>query len=198
MTHLPKFRFQSHLDAAQKFWKEIIYPGDIVIDATCGNGHDTLLLAKLLLTPNSGTLYALDKQKKAVDFTKERLFKELEEALFDKVHFINQCHSNFPVDILPQSVKLIVYNLGYLPGGGNKEFTTETHTTLKSLEAAMQLLSKGGAISLMCYPGHEEGEREESAILEFVKNLDSKVWQCCYQQWINRFKSPSFLTILKN
>ncbi|WP_346419965.1 methyltransferase domain-containing protein, partial [Listeria monocytogenes] len=28
--------------------RKVVRPGDYVIDATCGNGHDTLLLAELV------------------------------------------------------------------------------------------------------------------------------------------------------
>ncbi len=67
--------FQSHLDLAHDYWRRIVRPGDTVIDATCGNGADTLMLAKLALTESSGHLYALDIQESAIEETKQRLEK---------------------------------------------------------------------------------------------------------------------------
>ena len=57
--------------------------------------------------------------------------------------------------------KLIVYNLGYLPGS-DKLLTTKTSSTLLSVEKALSLIAPNGAISITCYPGHEEGKKEEA------------------------------------
>ena len=43
--------------------------GDVVVDATCGNGYDTLRLAQL----SPAKLYAFDIQQEAVDATRKRL-----------------------------------------------------------------------------------------------------------------------------
>ena len=155
--------FQSHIDLAHSLWKKIVKKGDLIVDATCGNGHDTLILAKLALTSKEGTLYAMDKQTKAIVSCKGLLSKELPEEILSKVHFVQGCHSRFPSEIAQESASLIVYNLGYLPGG-DKSQTTETATTLLSVQKALSLLSKGGVISITCYPGHKEGMVEEEKL----------------------------------
>lgn len=189
--------FQSHLDIAHQYWKKLLVPGDIVIDATCGNGHDTLFLATLALTEDRGSLYAIDIQKEALEKVKTRLQGHIPPSYFSRIHFIPGCHSTFPTNILPASVKLIVYNLGYLPGG-NKALTTQSGTTLESIQNAMRLLAPQGVISIMCYPGHTEGKIEESKILEALAFLDRWEWNCCHHRWINKENAPSLLLIQKS
>lgn len=175
--------FQSHIDLAHSYWERLVLPNNTIIDATCGNGHDTLFLASL----NPGTLYACDIQEKAISTTKEKLGEH-----HQNVKFVLGCHSSFPEKIEEGSVKLIVYNLGYLPGG-DKAFTTELESTLESIKSARDLIAPGGAISITCYPGHPEGAKEEEKLLEECSKLDPKKWNCCHHRWLNRKNSPSLL-----
>lgn len=192
----PQFSlFQSHLDLACQYWTRILQPGDTVIDATCGNGWDTLALAKLCLTPHEGKMYAIDIQEQAIESTKRLLAQELPEPIRDRIEILQGSHASFPVKIEPETIKLIVYNLGYLPGGGNKALTTCTESSLTSLEQALHLLRPGGAISVTCYPGHEEGTREENHLTAFAESLDPRLWSCCHHRWVNRRLSPSLLLI---
>lgn len=186
--------FQSHLDLAHHYWERLLEPGDCAIDATCGNGHDSLYVGGRCLTKDAGALYLIDLQESALENTYMRLAAELDPALLERVTFLKQCHSTFPASIKPESVKLIVYNLGYLPGG-DKGKTTQVNSTLESLKSALLLIVKGGAISITCYPGHEEGAVEEENALAFCANLDPKVWSCCHHRWINRHRAPSLLLI---
>lgn len=89
---------------------------------------------------------------------------------------------------------LIVYNLGYLPGG-DKTITTESSTTLESLQAAFPLIMPGGAISIACYPGHPSGKTEEENVMTFASSLDPQVWSCCHHRWLNRRNAPSLILI---
>jgi hypothetical protein len=188
--------FQSHLDVAHNQWKALVCPGDTIIDATCGNGHDSLILSQVALTPSSGQLFAIDVQNRAIHNTRELLQKALSVEVFDRIVFIEGCHSSFPAEIPLGTVKLITYNLGYLPGG-NKALTTRRTTTLKSIVKALELLIAGGIISITCYPGHEEGKKEEEELLIFFGKLDPRIWQCTHQRWLNRRESPSHLLIQK-
>ncbi len=188
--------FQSHLDLAHQYWETLVKKGDCVIDATCGNGHDSLFLAKLALCPKSGHLYALDKQKAAIESSKENLANHLDPRVYQRIAFAEGCHSTFPNEIQPHSVKLIVYNLGYLPGG-DKSKTTKLDSSLVSIRNAQKLIANGGAISITCYPGHPEGKVEEDALLEYSQSLDPKQWSCCHHRWTNRKNAPSLLLIQK-
>lgn len=188
--------FQSHLDVAHSMWRTIVKPGDTVIDATCGNGHDTLVMANLALKDSFGTVYAIDLQEKAIESAQKLLQGALPSMLLHRIRYICGCHSSFPKEIKPGSVSLIVYNLGYLPGS-NKSLTTLLNTTKESLVQALDIIKEGGLISITCYPGHPEGEIEEKALLEYVQNLNPRDWCCTHQRWVNRSAAPSLLLIQK-
>lgn len=188
--------FQSHLDLAHHYWTQLVQEGDTVIDATCGNGHDTLKLCQLALSADKGKIYAIDSQSIAIESTKTLLAHHLSVDEQKRVEFHHRCHSIFPSSIESEDVKLIVYNLGYLPGG-NKAETTTCLTTLQSLQHACALLKAGGAISVTCYPGHPEGAREQEAILKFSSALQPTEWSCCHHTWNNRHLAPSLLLLQK-
>jgi len=188
--------FNKHLDLSKQYFERLLKPGDIVIDATCGNGHDSLFLASLILNKDRGFLYTCDIQEEALTSAKNNFHGKIAPQLMQRIQFLHICHSQFPEEIKPQSVKLIVYNLGYLPGG-DKNLTTKTDTTLKSITQALELITPGGAISITCYPGHQEGAIEEHAILELASHLNKNVWNCCFHRFVNRPKSPSLLLLQK-
>lgn len=198
MKHYSSFSlFQSHLDLAHSYWEKVVIPGSIVIDATCGNGHDTLVLAKLALSSdNKGLVIGMDKQAAAIESTRQRLTGSLSKEMMDRIVLLNQCHSTFPDNLMPETVSLIVYNLGYLPGG-DKGLTTMASSTINSIMAALPLIHPGGGISITCYPGHQEGRGEETLVKEFASNIDPRQWSCCYHSWLNRQNAPSLLLIQK-
>lgn len=179
--------FRSHLDLAHQYWKRLVASHDIIIDATCGNGHDTRFLASL----KPQKIYAIDIQEKALNEARKRIEEDA------AVSYILGCHSQFPKEIQKNSVKLIVYNLGYLPGG-NKSKTTLSSTTIQSLNNAMPLVCAGGMMSITCYPGHDEGQKEQGAVLSWAENLDKSLWSCCHHTWINRSAAPTLLLIQKD
>lgn len=185
--------YRPHLKLAHDHWKQIVEEGAILIDATCGNGNDSLFLAKL----NPSILYCIDVQAEALAATKELLSEKITQDEMKHIKLIQGSHASFPKVIHPGTVKLIVYNLGYLPGG-DKAKSTMTETTLESLGNAIQLVCNGGMISVTCYPGRPEGEKEEGQVLSFASNLDRKEWTCCHHRWINKPKSPTLLLIKKS
>jgi hypothetical protein len=177
-----------HLLLAKNYWHSHLKPHDFVIDMTCGNGHDTQFLLDLL---PAGAVFSLDIQECALMKARELV------GDVTQVKFIHQSHSE-PISLtLPSPPSLIVYNLGYLPGG-DKAITTQSKTTIESLNIAVEILGEKGALSITCYPGHEEGLRESQEILTWAKNLEPSKWHVCHHQWINRNRSPSLLWIVKN
>lgn len=178
--------FTSHLDLSHRLWALAAQPGDWAVDATCGNGHDTLFLALIF----SGVV-GLDIQAEALKNT-DKLLSEV--GLEHKVELHQQSHETFPS--IPHPVRLIVYNLGYLPGG-DKGLTTLVPTTLASIQNALDLIVPGGLVSITCYPGHAEGQREETAVLELCGALPPDQWCVTHHTWRNRTKAPSLVMIQK-
>lgn len=179
-----------HLKLARWYWTEHLQEGDVAIDATCGNGHDTLFLAELPLS----SLYSIDIQPTAIRNTKELLVNNLNKKALKKVIVSQISHDDLKKIPLPKPPSLIVYNLGYLPGG-DKTITTSVKSTLSSVHSALSILSQRGAISITCYPGHEEGRREEEKLLIFSKALPSNEWRVLHHFQPNRPQSPSLLWI---
>lgn len=68
-----------------------------------------------------------------------------------------------------------MFNLGYLPGG-DKAVVTRAEETVRALEAAQRAVRAGGAVSATIYPGHDEGRREEAAVLEHAAALPQGEW----------------------
>lgn len=180
--------FQSHLDLAHHYWSNLVKPGDTVIDATCGNGYDTLRLATMI--GPTGRVYAYDIQPAAIEMTGDLLTKE---GLLDRVELRGVSHISFEGIALP---RLIVYNLGYLPGS-DKQIKTVTETTLLSIAHGLEILQPGGMISITAYPGHEEGALEEQALQIFFSSLSPTTWSCTFHKWLNRQQAPVLFLIQK-
>lgn len=146
---------------------EIVNPGDAVVDATTGNGHDTLWLARK--TGSSGRVFAFDVQPQAIENARQRL---QEASCESQVQFINDCHSKLS-DNLPANTNIsaAIFNLGYLPGG-DKRVITRPDTTIEALEQSLDRLKSGGVLSVVLYPGHEGGNDESAEILRWAKELD--------------------------
>ena len=159
-------RLAPHIRIAHDLWERHVSPSDIAIDMTVGNGHDTLFLSSILPL---GQVYGFDIQLQAIESTKKRVQNT------SNVTLIHASHETIDTIACPKPPSLIVYNLGYLPGG-NKCMTTTAKTTLASLKKAIALLAPNGMISITCYPGHDEGKKETDAVALFVDSLSHVVW----------------------
>ncbi|MBM3208178.1 MAG: 16S rRNA (cytosine(1402)-N(4))-methyltransferase [Chlamydiae bacterium] len=188
--------FSNPIHLAHLFWLNLIKKDDIVIDATVGNGKDILFLASTLMNLGGGSIYGLDIQKQAIETTHE-LLKEHAERFLPHTRLIHASHESFPREILQGSVKLIVYNLGYLPGG-DKTITTMTESTIISIKSSLELICPGGAISITCYPGHEEGHKEFLALTTLLTTLAKSKFCVTSHTWMNRQNSPLLLFIQKS
>ena len=193
-AHFPIFH--SHLDLAHHYWEKLLQKGDWAIDATCGNGNDTLKLAKILLEKQGGVI-GIDIQQEAIALTNQLL--ESHFPLEDRAHVHLYCHSHthFPPLAIEKPIRLVVYNLGYLPKG-DKQKTTMTQTTLESVQKALDLIVPSGVVSITCYPGHAEGLKEELALFNEIANLPATTWNVCYHTFPNRMSAPSLLLIQKS
>lgn len=176
------------LKEAHAYWETIVRPGDTLIDATCGNGYDTLILARLL--QGKGQLFSYDIQKEALERAKSLISLNLSDLEKNCLHLRHASHESFDITC----AKLIVYNLGYLPRG-DKSITTTAATTLNSLRSALSILSNEGAITITCYSGHPEGQREEEALLAFTAALPPDTWLVHHHRLLNRHKAPSLILI---
>ena len=184
----------NHLKVAHLIWKSHLQPGMHAIDATAGNGHDTLALAKCVLSENLGRIDAFDIQEKALKNTESLLKSHFSPSILSRIHLHSKSHEIFPID-LPRP-HLIVYNFGYLPGG-DKSITTIGEKSLQSCQNALSLLLPGGILSLTLYPGHLEGALESRILLSYFASLPKEAVKIFRYSPINSETSPILLILEK-
>ena len=90
----------SAVDFSHSLLKETVCKGDLVIDATVGNGSDTVLLATLV--GPTGKVIGFDVQKQAVENTAQKL---LLAGLTDQVTLLHQGHETLG-DVLADNAKI--------------------------------------------------------------------------------------------
>lgn len=169
-----------------KLLNETVSKEDVCIDATMGNGHDTLLLSKL-----SKKVYAFDIQEQAILSTQELL----DNNNVSNVELIHDSHTKI-ADYVKTKVKAVTFNLGYLPGS-DKSVQTNKSSTIQAINQSLELLVKGGLITIILYIGHEGGLTEANYVEEHVSTLNKSHYQVVKYDFINRDKSPYVLVIEK-
>ncbi len=155
LTRIAHLRLAAHLQQ-----------GDLALDATAGNGHDTLFLARQV--GPTGRVFAFDLQPAALERTRRRL---QEQSLLDRV-ILHQAGHERMKELLPEAahgrLSGVMFNLGYLPGG-DKRLVTLPATTLSALAQAISLLRPGGMLSVLAYRGHPGGEEEAAAVARLLQ-----------------------------
>lgn len=180
------------MDKVLKFAKRIldekIDKNSVVIDATCGNGKDTLFLVKSA----AKKVYSFDIQKIAIEKTKDLLKNEINK---NKCELILDSHENFD-KYVPQKVTAIIFNLGYLPSGDHT-ITTKADITTVAVKKMLNFLEEKGIIIITVYWGHEEGKKEKEGLEKFLKTLDQKEYEVLKYNFINQKNNPPFLFIVE-
>ena len=167
------------VDLVHVFIAPALPTGGVALDATAGNGLDTLFLAGKV--GPTGRVYAFDLQAQALAATEKLL--EL-HGLRRQVNLIKRGHEELGL-VVSEAVDAVVFNLGYLPGGDH-QIITKPETTITALAAALTLLKPGGRIGLTVYTGHP-GAREELAALEdYVKGLAPEQFNVIKTTYVNR------------
>lgn len=185
--------FVSVLSFAQQLVRQRATSGDIVIDATVGNGVDTLFLANLVQA--SGRVYGFDIQQSALDGAMRRLAGELSEDHLQAVRLFRQSHDTMAAWVMGADhgrVSAAMFNLGYLPGGDTTVITT-SQTTLPALTAALSLLKPSGVLTVILYPGHQGGKSEADAVASWSASLPSDSFQTLQYQFTNSLNQASYL-----
>lgn len=178
---------------AHELIAEVVDLGDIAVDATVGNGHDTLFLA--CCVGSEGKVVGFDVQEKALDETRRRFLCEGVEDRHVELH--HESHDQLASHVTPDSLAAVVFNLGYLPGS-DKALITQMDTTLNALNQSVDCLRKGGTLSVMCYPGHAGGDIEAEAVKQWMDQHDGSTLDiCCYQRKEAKSNTPFLFSALK-
>jgi tRNA1(Val) A37 N6-methylase TrmN6 len=160
-----------------------------LLDATAGNGFDTLFLAQT--SAPTAKIWAFDVQKEAIAAARQLL---QEAGLTTKVEFILDCHSHLK-QYLPDAVDIAMFNLGYLPKADHN-IKTSAATTVAAIQDTCALLAKGGLISIIAYPGHPGGQEEYDAVKDFLTNLPSANFSVGCWQMLNQKNCPPVLFLV--
>lgn len=167
-----------------RFIKEQVAPGDFCIDATMGNGNDTLLLSTLC--GETGKVLAFDIQEQALKSTEEHLSKNNAPANYT---LLLESHTQMKTHAKENSVSCITFNLGYLPGGDHSK-ATKSNSSIEALTQGLSLLKKGGLISLCIYSGGDSGFEERDAVLKWLASLDPHKYLVIRSDYYNRPNNP--------
>lgn len=166
------------------FIREQVRPGDLCIDATMGNGHDTELLCRL--AGPQGHVLAFDIQKIAVQNTQKRL---RESGVPDNYRLLLDSHSHMAQYAGKDSISCITFNFGYLPGG-DCSIATAPDTSLDAIGQGLTLLKKNGLMSLCVYSGGRTGFAERDAILSYLRTLEPQKYLVVLSSYYNRPNHP--------
>ena len=178
------------VELAKRLCRLKLSEGDKAVDCTMGNGNDTAFLCSLV--GDTGKVYAFDIQEQALKNTRQKL---RESGFLDRAELILAGHETLAHYVKDQ-VRLIIFNLGYLPKGDHAQ-TTRAETTLEALRKSLELLEAGGAAILIIYPGHAEGKREKDALAEFTSALDQKAFSVLHCRFTNQVNNPPELICLE-
>lgn len=170
--------------------EDVIKEGDIVIDATMGNGYDTKYLAEKVGA--NGVVYSFDVQEDAIKSTKKRLEKA---ELIDRVNLILDGHQNMDMYV-NKEVSCVMFNLGYLPRAKH-QVITKPETTVEAIKKSLELLKPNGVVSIAIYTGHEGGMEECDEVFGYVSKLDQSEYSVLNCNFVNQINHPPRLIMIE-
>ena len=172
----------------QYFIDNFIKHGDIAVDATAGNGNDTVKLCSAV--GKTGHVYAFDIQKCAIENTEKKLAK----SDFENATLVHDSHSRMD-EYVRKKIKAVIFNLGYLPGGDHS-LCTLPETTIEAVEKSLSLLCDDGFVAITVYYGKNSGTKEKDAVMDYFKNLDYKKYTVTVHDFYNRPNNPPLTVII--
>lgn len=158
--------------------------GGVAVDATCGRGNDTLFLANI-----ATKVYAFDIQIDAVNSTKKLI------STYEHVAVFHDSHENI-ANYVSEKIDTAMFNLGYLPNG-DKSITTKSSSTLKAVINLLPLLNDHGLITIVCYPGHSEGNVESKELENYLSQINQKEFDIIKYNFINQINDPPYLIAIE-
>lgn len=168
----------------------ILLEGDTAVDATAGRGRDTLFLAQCV--GREGRVYAFDIQPEALAETQRRL---QEHAQHEQVVLSRLDHVHMG-EVVEGRAKVVMFNLGYLPGGDHA-LTTQSESTLAAMKAALDLLEVNGIMAITAYRAHPGGEREAFEVDAFLAGLSRSAFSVLKGEYINQMSNAPYWILVQ-
>ena len=182
--------FDNVNNIAKIYIQEVVKEGDICIDATMGNGYDTVFLAEKV--GKSGKVYAFDVQEEAIKSTEKKV-KKLEFE--DRVELVLDGHENIN-NYVKEKIKCAVFNLGYLPRCEHR-IITKPDTTIEAIKQSVSLLEENGVVCVSIYTGHEGGMEERNEVFDYASNLDQKDYNVFESKFVNQKNNPPSIILIE-
>lgn len=174
---------------AQLILKDRLRAGDVAIDATMGNGHDTLFLTQCVAP--EGHVFAFDVQEAALIETQKRV----PAGMTTLIHAGHETMRTHVPSELHGKISAVMFNLGYLPGT-DKALITRTENTMVAVRESLGLLKPSGVLTITVYPGHEGGADEGRHIAEWAATLDARRFEVQHLRPVNRAAAPPELWVV--
>jgi len=178
------------VELTHRFLRSTLAPGGLYLDATCGNGHDTLFLCSV--AGENGRVIGLDIQPQAAANTNALLAANGMAAIGRA-----ECcdHRELLRFAPPGSADCVMFNFGWLPGAAHDVHST-ADSTLPALQAGLDALKPGGVLAAVLYSGKVIGNAEKKAAAEFFRSLplaDFTVLICEFANWADTAPLPCFV-----
>ncbi len=174
------------LMAARQFLAAVLPNSRCVVDATAGNGNDTLFLCQQ--TPTDCRVVAVDIQLAAIQSATELIARH---GYLEKVRWIHADHAHLSEHV-DGPVDAAVFNLGYLPGQDHS-ITTDPVSIGPALKGLINLLAPGGRITLVAYPGHGPGQAEIEFLETTLSQYPQQQFIVARLNFINQCNNPAIL-----
>lgn len=189
-------------EMAHTLWRAVMRPGDTVVDATMGNGWDTVALARILADLDAspagdaskpGRVVAFDVQEDALTSTRARVREVLTPDQASRVDLVLKSHERmeehvrvpgvnaFDDDLnddfndavsATDAVGVVCFNLGYLPGPTADKGVRTNRRTTVSAVASGVRVLRPGGVLTVVGYTGHEGGWEE---VEAVMELVSSL-----------------------
>ncbi|UTR15673.1 class I SAM-dependent methyltransferase [Salipaludibacillus sp. LMS25] len=182
------------LPFARELLAKAVPENGVAIDATAGNGHDSLFLAKCV--GEHGFVYSFDIQKQAIESTKKRL---ISENALTPVSLIHDGHENLLTYLKTEHMGQVdgaIFNLGYLPGS-DKAIVTMAEKTITAIRHILTHLKSEGLLVLVIYSGHEEGQEEREVLVPYVRQLPQETYHVLEYRFTNQRNNPPFIIAIE-
>lgn len=182
--------FRNAVEMSHRYVSEVVGTGDRVVDATVGNGGDTVFLANLV--GEKGQVIGFDIQATALEKV-DAFLKQ--QGLCQRV-ILKNCGHQMMKQYVSGEIQACMFNLGYLPGSSH-DLVTLPHTTRAAVEQALELLKPGGIITVVVYTGHQGGAEEAAVIEEMIAILPQEQWDVTRVSFPNRRSNPPYLITIQ-
>ena len=178
------------VELTHRFLAQRVAPGGLYLDATCGNGHDTLFLCGL--AGENGRVIGLDIQPDAVRNT-NALLAAHGMAGTGQAYCCD--HRELLRYTPPGSADCVIFNFGWLPGADHAIHSTAA-STLPALQAGLQALRPGGVLAAVLYSGKVIGTDDKEDALAYFRALPLKEYTvliCEFGNWADTAPLPCFV-----